>query len=518
MSKKKMGMILIIILVAAVGLVALFSWLIEDPLRDYLLGKVNGSLKGYEVTMRQLDFHPLELSVDLTDLRLIQQRHPSPPVVAIQTLTAGIYWKALLYGRLVADCHLEKPDIRIDLTHIRAEANDPVPLQDRGWRKVGKMPPLKINLLRVSGGKVSYLGTGNIQPLVIDDIVLGIRNIQSIHNTDKPFPSEIEMSARMFGDGKIRFGGQGSFLPSSNPGVTGELVLADIPLSGLSSVLKQSPVSIEDGSIDSVRLQMAYSDQVRKVHVSEARISGLKSNYILSKSKKALLSPSQKAVVKKKAAASAVALRVDRLLLTGAEIGFINRKTDPSYRIFIKDARLSVENYSDRFEKGPATMRLKGSFMGSGDTAVYGKFRAETKGADFDIHAAIRNTAITDMNPLLKAYADLDAAAGKFSLFSELSVHDRHIKGYVKPLFHNMELYSGKQDQNENLFQQIYEGAADALKNLLESEPRDVVATKTDLSGNLDNPKANTWEALLNLVRNAFFNSILPGFTNNISS
>lgn len=47
---------------------------------------------------------------------------------------------------------------------------------------------------------------------------------------------------------------------------------------------------------------------------------------------------------------------------------------------------------------------------------------------------------------------------------------------------------------------------------LLENDPRDEVATQSDLSGPVDNPKANTWEIIGKLVQNAFFNVILPGF------
>jgi hypothetical protein len=42
--------------------------------------------------------------------------------------------------------------------------------------------------------------------------------------------------------------------------------------------------------------------------------------------------------------------------------------------------------------------------------------------------------------------------------------------------------------------------------------PRDEVATKSDMSGPVENPQANTWQIIVKLVQNAFFNAILPGF------
>jgi hypothetical protein len=37
------------------------------------------------------------------------------------------------------------------------------------------------------------------------------------------------------------------------------------------------------------------------------------------------------------------------------------------------------------------------------------------------------------------------------------------------------------------------------------------VATVVPLAGPLENPKADTWEALMSLLRNAFNKAILPG-------
>ena len=50
------------------------------------------------------------------------------------------------------------------------------------------------------------------------------------------------------------------------------------------------------------------------------------------------------------------------------------------------------------------------------------------------------------------------------------------------------------------------------VSTLLENIPRREVATKADLSGPLENPQASTWQVLVNLIQNAFFRAILPGF------
>ena len=503
--------------VLIIGIVGGVSWFIENPLQVYVLKRANASLKGYEVQVRNLYFHPLGFSVELDDVRVYQQQHPTPPVAEIRSVTMSIHWKALFYGRLVADLHMESPVVTIDLTHIRKELGDGVPIENKGWQKVTRIYPFKINLFTVDRGKLSYIGRGDMVPLVLDQLRISARNIRNISNTQSPYPSEVELSSRVFGYGKITFEGRADFMTHPHPGFSGQLLIDNIPLEGLSPVVNGSPVSIDAGTIESIRASLEYSRSIKHIHVAEARIRGLKSSYIYPDRSEALRSEVKKAAAGKKARPDEARIRIDKLLLTKGNIGVINRKTDPQYRVFVSETRLSVENYSKSFENGAAVVRLRGAFMGSGSTAVYGTFRPEKKGSDFDLHIAIQDTRISDMNALLKAYAGFDATAGSFTFFSEVTVHGQRIDGYVKPLFRNVAVLDKEQDRHDGLLQQLYEGVVDVLAKLLENAPRDEVATKTDISGKLDNPDADTPEILLNLIRNAFFDAILPGFDERIS-
>jgi hypothetical protein len=86
------------------------------------------------------------------------------------------------------------------------------------------------------------------------------------------------------------------------------------------------------------------------------------------------------------------------------------------------------------------------------------------------------------------------------------------VQGYVKPLIRDMDVYDTRQDQEKNLFQQLYEALAGGVSTVLENLPRKEVATKADIAGPLDNPQASTWQVVVTLIQNAFFKAILPGF------
>jgi hypothetical protein len=67
-------------------------------------------------------------------------------------------------------------------------------------------------------------------------------------------------------------------------------------------------------------------------------------------------------------------------------------------------------------------------------------------------------------------------------------------------------------EQDQSLGQKIYEGVVGGVATVLRNQPRDQVATEVDLSGPIENPDASTLQIVGNLVQNAFFQAILPGF------
>ena len=196
--------------------------------------------------------------------------------------------------------------------------------------------------------------------------------------------------------------------------------------------------------------------------------------------------------------------------ITDANIGFVNRSSRPPYRVFVSQLNVQVDNYSNRLEKGSANIALDGRFMGSGELSASGSFKPHQSGPDFALKVKITRTKLTSMNDLLRAYGGVDATAGQFAFFSEVTVQNEKMKGYIKPLFKDVEVYDPAQDSDKGFFQQVYEGLLQSLIELFANSPRHEIATETSISGPLNNTEADTWEVVLNLVKNAFFHAILP--------
>jgi hypothetical protein len=155
--------------------------------------------------------------------------------------------------------------------------------------------------------------------------------------------------------------------------------------------------------------------------------------------------------------------------------------------------------------------------MGSGDSTLTGTFRPEKQGPDFNLDLAIRNTDLQSLNDLLKAYGRFDVAAGQFSLFSQVGVRDGEMSGYVKPLFSNIKVYNYAQDKNKPVLNQAYQMAVGAASHLFKNPSTKQVATQVYLGGSLKSPGISSWQALLQLLENAFFKAILPGFDRQVN-
>jgi hypothetical protein len=158
------------------------------------------------------------------------------------------------------------------------------------------------------------------------------------------------------------------------------------------------------------------------------------------------------------------------------------------------------------------TMRVTGRLQGTGATDVKLVMRPENHGPDFDVNAKVEDVDLRKMNDLLMATAKFDVASGALTVFSEASVKNGQIQGYVKPLFKDLKVYEKEKDADKTFGQKVKEKAIDVAGKILKNHPRKEVATVVPIAGPVENPQAGTWPTIAGLLKNAFFKALLPGF------
>ena len=205
-------------------------------------------------------------------------------------------------------------------------------------------------------------------------------------------------------------------------------------------------------------------------------------------------------------------MRIDQIKIVNSEVGFVNEGTAPTYRLYLTNAEIDLENYSNQFRDGAASFNLRGKFMGTGGTDITGILRPDTASPDFELRVKIADTQVRPMNNLLRAYGDFEVVAGQFSVYSEMDIDHGTIAGYVKPLIKDLDVYDTQQDRDKDLWHKLYEGAIEDAAALLRNAPRNEVATKAEISGQTKDPQTDTLEVVVRLIQNAFVEAILPGF------
>jgi hypothetical protein len=502
-----------------VALIAIGSFLVDEPLRRTIEGQMNERLKGYTARIEKLSFHPLGFGVTLSNVTFAQNAHPDPPIMDIERLDASVEWKSLLRGQLVANFRLERPALHVNLEHLREEAKDPTPVGDKGWQQAFEaIYPLKINAFVIVDGEATYVDPGPFKPLKIADIDARAENIRNVHSREREYPSSLALTATVFETGRLTIDGNADFLADPFPGVKASVAMKDIPLDYFKPVTNRFNLTIAGGTLSAEGL-VEYAPTIKVVDLKGAEIGGVKIEYIHTPKNVGIAQKTTKATAdatKQAADRPDLLLRIERLRVTKSEVAVVNRTATPPFRAFFTDVDLQVDHVSNQPDEGVGTIRLAGLFMGSGRTEATMQFKATPRGPDFDLVLELEDTRMTAMNPLLRQYGKFDVVAGTFSLYSELRGRAGRVTGYVKPLFKDVKAYDPTQDQDKGFVKTFAERLVTGVATLLENPPRDEVATKIDVQGRLDQPQTSTLQAIANLLRNAFIEAILPGLEREI--
>jgi len=516
---RKRWLIPIGVVLAILAILALLaSHLFDERLRASLEGKMNSRLTGYRVTLGHAHVNPFNLALVLKDLVIRQEANPNPPVADVPRLKASVAWRQLLRLHLVADAVFDQPRVHIDLPQLQRESHDKVNLKDRGWQQAFEsIYPLKFDHFEIRDGELAYIDADPERPLLISHWNLLAEDIRNVQSRAGVYPSPVHTEGVVFGTGRAVVDGHADFLAEPYPGVHALYTAERIPLDRLRPISARANLSLKGGVLAS-KGEFELSPKHNQVRVDDLTVRGLRLDYIHTA---ATTAAEKTRAVKAEAAVkrgAATPIRIERLRLLGGELGLDDRAKNPPFRVYLDGLDLEVTDLAVGPGTGPAKAKLSGRFMGTGKAHGTGTFRGDGNGPNFDVAVAIEKASLPKVNDLLRAYGKFDVAAGTFSVYSEIAVKNGRIDGYVKPLFEDVQVYDPKQDEHKPVLKKLYEKVVGVAAHVLENHKNDEVATKTDISGPLDNPHTSLWDTFTHLLSNAFVKAILPGFDREIGA
>src|SRR6266851_5697930 len=498
-------------------ILALFiaSFFLDGMIRARTQAAMNQNLKGYHVALARAHLQLVGGLLTLNGLKIIQQAHPHPAVADVPMMRFRIEWKELLSRRVVADVRLSQPKVHINRTQLVSEKNDRVPLKQKGWQDALEAAyPFKVNRFTIDEGDVVYLQDAVNPPLHLAKLNFTTDNIRNIHAPNNVYPSKVHANLVIFGTGRATIDGHANYLEEPFPGARAQYTIENVPLSAFDPQIRQMNVAVSGGRLSSNGL-LEYSPKVTHVQVENATIDGVALGYLHAPSTRQAEARRVKETgkqIEKQNNRPAVDISVGEFDITHGSFSYTDKTTNPNYRLFFSDADIVLKNLSNHQQQGRADLTLRGKFMGSGDTNVSGDFLASQHGPAFDLNVAIQNTDLTSMNDIMRAYERFDVSAGKFTIFSAISIRKGDISGYVKPMFSGLEVYNYQKDKGTGVLHQAKELMIGGAAHLFKNRSTQQVATKVDLKGKLTGPDISTWQAIVQVLHNAFIEAILPGF------
>jgi len=489
-------------------LLLLLPLLLEERLRATLEREMNLGMEDFTVRLPELDISVPRLAATMRGLVIVQDAFPDPPLAVADSVRMRLHWSALLRGRLATSVVIDQPQVY--LTPARAEAlleEDPA---DPALHETLRALDVDIDRVEVMSGALTYADPEEPRPVELDGIEFRLGRIRE----DAPAP--FWLAGRALGGQAIVEGAVD--LMAEPTAVRARLEARDLRVAeapGLAAV----GLIVTDGILDAAG-ELYTGGETDRIELASLSLQDFKVDFVVTEdfddeNDDALLADDEAEEVEdilEGPEPRRLQVRIDDVRVEGT-IGVANHAHDPEYRLFIEDAVFGMQNYSNHFLAGPGEARLEGLFMGSGEVLATAVFRPELEGPDFELRLSVTNTHLPSLSEVFRAYGDLDVTAGEFSLFSDFVVSEGHVEGFMQAFFRDMEVETPEDD--DGLLEELYGAVADAITSLLEGE-EDQVATEAEFSGPLDDPDLSTWEIIGGLLRNAFYETILPGFESEV--
>ncbi len=207
-------------------------------------------------------------------------------------------------------------------------------------------------------------------------------------------------------------------------------------------------------------------------------------------------------------------LRIDKLAISDGKIAFYNPDTSPVIDISIHDIQLEINNLvnSERLsDSRVATAKATGQTAEQGTISLNAKLNPATTAPTFDLDIQADNVGLVNFKNLLDTYAPFDLEAGTLTLAAEIAADEGRVKGYIKPILHNVEVFSWKGDierDGDGLIEGSIEAMSAFVTELFENQSKDQIATRIPIKGHLSSLDTETWEAFTAILKNAFVQAL----------
>ncbi|CAN5261259.1 DUF748 domain-containing protein [soil metagenome] len=214
-------------------------------------------------------------------------------------------------------------------------------------------------------------------------------------------------------------------------------------------------------------------------------------------------------------------ININRFAVINGKVNLTSLITQPradlSLQKFQGEIR-NIRNVEDKDNKLPSPVTASGDVPGYGGTMNFEANMNLLKVVpDLDYKLRFSNLQLVKLNPLARAYANLDFERGTVSVYSEMAMLNSKLNGYLKPLTKGMKIFKINEHEGRSVGKFFTELIAQGGTAILKNQKRDQVATRIPLNGTIENIETATWPTIFGVLRNAYIEAFRGEFDNNIT-
>lgn len=208
-----------------------------------------------------------------------------------------------------------------------------------------------------------------------------------------------------------------------------------------------------------------------------------------------------------------VVFSIDTLKIIDGKISLVNQTKKGEIPTYIANINADIKNITNaqNLTKTLVTsVDVKGDLMGEATLTLVGKLDPFSEQANFDFNMEVQRFSVKQIQTVFNVYTPFDIEAGGIDGAMELAAKSNEVNGYAKAGVYDLSIFSWREDvekDDDGLFTIIFEGGADLLSAILENDESQLVAARIPIEGTLDNTDISTFQAVVSVLKNAFFDA-----------
>ncbi len=203
-------------------------------------------------------------------------------------------------------------------------------------------------------------------------------------------------------------------------------------------------------------------------------------------------------------------ITLDEVRIDNGRITFHNFNSKPPVDMQATQVDASVFNLTNVVDvKGRRDARFEGKalLLGHAPLEAIATFDPLSNFEEFEFRLRVKDIELKRMNDFAAAYGKFDFNAGHGDVVIEAQANKGQLKGYIKPLLRDVDVFNWQQDvanEKKGILRSVWEALVGTTETVLKNQPKNQFATRVELSGSVHKQDISAFQAFLQILRNGF--------------